>query len=59
MSGTRRAMPVCNLRTGVMPVMAYRTEDEAVALANDTVLGLSAGTEAEAAASASASTPAT
>jgi acyl-CoA reductase-like NAD-dependent aldehyde dehydrogenase len=36
----------------VMPVMAYRTEDEAVALANDTYFGLSAavmaGTEAEA-----------
>ena len=36
----------------VMPVMAYRTEDEAVALANDTCFGLSAavmaGTEAEA-----------
>ena len=36
----------------VMPVMAYRSEDEAVALANDTYFGLSAavmaGTEAEA-----------
>jgi acyl-CoA reductase-like NAD-dependent aldehyde dehydrogenase len=36
----------------VMPVMAYKTEDEAVALANDTYFGLSAavmaGTEAEA-----------